>query len=524
MIPQILLYLLIVVYFASLWRIFVKAKEDSWKGFVPILNLLVVLKITGKPWWWVFLFIVPGINLLMLIVLNVELSKSFGQRTSKDYLLAIVLPWFSIPKLAYDGKIKFTGPIDWSKRKKSGFKEWGDAILFAVVAATIIRTFTLEAFTIPTPSMEKSLRVGDYLFVSKMSYGPRMPMTPISFPFAHHTLPGTAKAQSYVEWFTLPYFRLPGFGDVERLDAVVFNFPAGDTIINDPELSGHNYYDIIQRNAFDVWKRNGEKDDFWENKSKYEQAARNYFDKKYGIKARPLDKRENYIKRCTGMPGDTFEIIDGMIYANGKKIQLPTDAQMEYVVKTTGELNTRILKEQYDISPGDIQYNSELGAYLISMPVSSIQNIKDLSVVNEVTQYNSPRGSYDGTHMPIFPNDPNFNWTADNFGPLYLPKKGDVLDLDLSNLPLYKRAITAYERNTLEVKNGDIYINGEKTTSYTFKQNYYMLMGDNRHHSADSRFWGYVPEDHVVGKAVFIWFSKDPYTGIRWNRIFNLVR
>ena len=309
MIPQILLYLLIVVYFASLWRIFGKAKEDTWKGFVPILNLLVVLKITGKPWWWVFLFIVPGINLLMLIVLNVELSKCFGQRTSKDYFVAIVLPWISIPQLAYDGKIKYTGPIDWTNRKKSSFKDWGDAILFAVVAATIIRTFTLEAFTIPTPSMEKSLRVGDYLFVSKMAYGPRMPMTPVSFPFAHHTLPGTDKVQSYLEWYTLPYFRLPGFGDVKRLDAVVFNFPAGDTIINDPELSGHNYYDIIQRNAFDVWNRNGEKDEFWLNKSKYEQAARNYFDKKYGIKARPLDKRENYIKRCTGMPGDTFEIM-----------------------------------------------------------------------------------------------------------------------------------------------------------------------------------------------------------------------
>jgi signal peptidase I len=460
----------------------------------------------------------------MLIVMNVELSKSYGLRTSKDYLIAIEMPWYMLVQLAFDGKIKYTGNIDWTNKKKSAFKEWGDAILFAVIAATIIRTFTLEAFTIPTPSMEKSLRVGDYLFVSKMSYGPRMPMTPISFPFAHHTLPLTKKAQSYVEWFSLPYYRLPGFGDVERLDAVVFNFPAGDTIINDPELSGHNYYDIIQRNAYDVWKRSGEKDDFWANKSKYEKAARGFFNKKYGIKARPLDKRENYIKRCTGMPGDTFEIIDGTIYANGKIIPLPSGAQMEYIVKTTGELNPRILKEQYDISPGDMHYNNELQAYLISMPVSSIQEIKDLSVVNDVELYSMPAGSFNGTHMPIFPNDPHFDWTADNFGPLYIPKKGDEISLDINNIALYKRAITAYEGNTLEVKNDDIFINGEKVSAYTFKQNYYMMMGDNRHHSADSRFWGFVPEDHVVGKAVFIWFSKDPYTGIRWNRIFNLVR
>lgn len=524
MIPQILLYLLILIYFASLWKIFEKAGEEKWKGFVPVLNLLVVLKILKKPWWWVFLFIVPGINLLMLIVLNVELGKSFGQRNFTDSLFAILLPWVFIPRLAFDKSIVYTGPIDWTGKKKGAAREWGDAILFAVVAATIIRTFTLEAFTIPTGSMEKSLRVGDYLFVSKMAYGPRMPMTPVSLPFAHHTVPGTDKMQSYVEWFSQPYYRLPGFGDVERLDAVVFNFPAGDTIINDPELQGHNYYSIIQGNAYEIWKKNGEKDDFWKNKSKYENSARSFFEKRYGIKARPLDKRENYIKRCIGMPGDQFEIRDGVVYANNEKIEWPEYAQMEYNVKTSGQLNPKLLKEQYDINPNDISYNGETQSYLISTPEGSLEELRKLGVVSEISLKIKEKGAYDGTSMPIFPNDPNYNWTEDNFGPLYIPKKGDVIDLTVANLPQYVRAIEVYEHNKVEVKGDQIYINDQLVTSYTFLQDYYMLMGDNRHHSADSRFWGFVPEDHVVGKAVFIWFSKDPYTGIRWDRVFSLVR
>jgi signal peptidase I len=450
MLPQILLYILILIYFATLWKIFDKAGVKSWKGFVPVLNLIETLKIAGKPWWWVFLYLIPGINLLMLVVLHVELGKSFGQRKAPDYAFAIVLPWVFIPRLAFDSKITYTGPIDWSNRKKSTAKEWGDAILFAVVAATIIRTFTLEAFTIPTPSMEKSLRVGDFLFVSKMAYGPRMPMTPVSFPFAHHTMPLSKKVPSYVEWFSQPYYRLPGFGDVERMDAVVFNFPAGDTIVNDPSLSGHNYYNIIQQNAYDVWNRSGRKDSFWENKGKYEGAARKFFDKKFGIKARPLDKRENYIKRCTGIPGDTFEIIDGTVYANGNAIDFPAGAQHEYIVRTHGELNERILKEKYDIDPGDVQADEE--GYLISMPVETMKELQEISVVESIEKYTLPKGTLAGSHMPIFPNHPDYDWTADNFGPLTIPSKGATVELTQHTLPLYRRIITAYEHHSLEVK------------------------------------------------------------------------
>lgn len=521
MIPEILLYLLILIYFASLWKLFEKAGEETWKGFVPVLNLVITLKILKKPWWWIFLFLVPGINLLMLIILNVELGKSFGKRDLKDSLFAILLPWVFIPLIAYDTKCEYIGPIDWEGKKKGAVREWGDAILFAVIAATIIRTFTLEAFTIPTGSMEKSLRIGDYLFVSKMAYGPRMPMTPVSFPFAHHTLPGSKKIQSYVEWFSQPYRRLPGFGDVERMDAVVFNFPAGDTIINDPELQGHNYYSIIQDNAFGIWMKNGSKDDFWQNKGKYEAAARKFFANRYGIKARPLDKRENYIKRCVGMPGDSFEIINGVLHANGEMIELPESAQMEYFVKTSGQLNPRLLKEQYDINPSDMRETK--GGYLIAMPLTTLDKIKSLSVVDSIGLQLKDKGAYANTSMPIYPNHPDYDWTEDNFGPLYIPKQGDKIDLDLANLPLYKRAIEVYEHNDLKVEGNKIFINGIESSSYTFLQNYYMLMGDNRHHSADSRFWGFVPEDHVVGEAVFIWFSKDPYTGIRSDRIFNLV-
>jgi signal peptidase I len=223
------------------------------------------------------------------------------------------------------------------------------------------------------------------------------------------------------------------------------------------------------------------------------------------------------------MPGDEFEIVDGVVYANGEKIEWPEYAQMEFLVKTNGQLNPKLLKEQYDINPNDISFDAEEQAYLISMPEETVDDIRSLGVVTDISLKLKDKGAYEGTSMPIFPNDPAYDWTEDNFGPLYIPKKGDKIELTLTNLPLYQRVIEVYEHNDLELKGNAIYINGEPASDYTFKQNYYMLMGDNRHHSADSRFWGFVPEDHVVGEAEFIWFSKDPYTGIRWDRVFSLV-
>ena len=240
--PIIILLLLIAVYFATWYKLFEKAGEEAWKGFVPFLNIVIWLKILKRPWWWLFLLLVPGINLLMLIILNVETAKAFNLRTTKEQWLAGIIPHLVFIQIAYQNKGSYVGPIDWTGRKKGMAREWGEAIIFAVVAATIIRTFLMEAYTIPTPSMEKSLMVGDYLFVSKISYGPKLPNTPISFPFAHHTLPLTHHTKSYVEWFKLPYFRLPGLGSVERMDAVVFNFPEGDTVATNYQNTG--YYQL----------------------------------------------------------------------------------------------------------------------------------------------------------------------------------------------------------------------------------------------------------------------------------------
>ncbi|HEX7367984.1 MAG TPA: signal peptidase I [Pelobium sp.] len=352
-----------------------------------------------------------------------------------------------------------------TKKKKSAGREWLDAVVFAVIAATIIRGLFIEAYTIPTGSMERTLLVGDFLFVSKMSYGARTPITPIAFPFAHHTMPITG-TKAYWDGIQLPYYRLPGFGHVERNDVVVFNYPMdADAPLN-----------------------------------------------------RPVDKRENYIKRCIGVSGDTLKIVDAVVYINGKKADLAKMSQTQYYVKTDGtEFNPMALK---DIKADVEQVNSD--EYVITMPKEEVEKIKAFSNVKVVTPVIAQQGSFE---QQVFPNDPHYKWNQDNFGPLIIPKKGWTVKLDSLTLPLYQRAITVYEGNKLEVNGTDIKINGQKTDSYTFKMNYYWMMGDNRHNSLDSRYWGFVPEDHIVGKALFIWMSWDEngsfLNKIRWNRLLK---
>lgn len=352
------------------------------------------------------------------------------------------------------------------KKKKSATREWVDAIVFAVIAATLIRTLFIEAYTIPTPSMESSLLVGDFLFVSKVNYGARTPMTPVAFPFAHHTMPliGT---KAYWDGIKLPYYRLPGLSDVKKGDVVVFNYPM--------------------------------------------EADSPFY--------RPVDKRENYIKRCQGTPGDTLSLTDAQVYVNGKAAITPEMGETSYMVQTDGsEINPQIVT---DLHLSDVQQLTNTD-YMMNMTKQAAATLKSYSNIKVVKPNNSIKGVYD---PEVFPHDPHYRWNVDNYGPIIIPKKGWTVKLDTLTLPIYRRAITVYEGNKLETKGNDIFINGTITNQYTFKMNYYWMMGDNRHNSLDSRFWGFVPEDHIVGKALFIWMSWDDNASflhkIRWSRIFR---
>lgn len=379
------------------------------------------------------------------------------------------------------------------KKKKSAVREWFDAAIFAIIAATLIRTFIFEAYTIPTPSMEKTLLVNDFLFVSKISYGPRIPMTPLAVPFTHHTLPFTKYSKAYSEAVHWKYKRLPGFSDVERYDVVVFNFPEGDTVAL--EQQEQSYYQLVRFYGRDnVWEQNH-------------------------VTSRPVDKRENYIKRCMAVAGDTLSIREGIVYVNGAQAPIPPESERTYWVKTTGDpLNPSRLDElNIDPSPRSVDDSSTF-RYDLTPGMASL--LKTWPVVKEISPYvKSPRQD-----VQVFPHDTaHYRWTEHNFGPLYIPKKGATVNLDSTNIAFYDRIISVYEGNKLEAKNGQFYINNKPASTYTFKMNYYWMMGDNRDNSLDSRFWGFVPEDHIVGKAWLIWMSYG-HGSIRWSRLFRTIK
>ena len=391
----------------------------------------------------------------------------------------------------------------WKKRgiereQRSKFIEWVDALIFAVIAATLIRMFFIEAFTIPTSSMEKTLLVGDYLFVSKVSYGPKLPNTPLSFPFAHHTMPLTKSTKSYLEWLKLPYKRLAGLSDINRNDIVVFNFPEGDTVV--VQIQDQSYYALIR------------------------QLGRNYLWNNYDIVVRPVDKRENYIKRCIAIPGDTLKVIHSQLYINGKKSpNFRKKLQYNYLIVTNGtRINPKVL-EKLDIAKDDIHLYSN-SKYELPLTIENVKKIKKFTNVKSVTKIEKPK-EYVADY--VFPHSTEYKWNEDNYGELIIPKKGVTIKLTLKNLPFYERLISLYENNDLKVKDNKIYINQTEASEYTFKMNYYFMMGDNRHNSADCRFWGFVPEDHIVGKAVFIWLSLDKdkrfLKKIRWRRMFRMI-
>ncbi len=542
-------YLLLILFsittIIGLWKLFPLAGEAGWKAFIPLYNFFVWLKIIKKPWWWIFLIITPGVNFLMFGILCLLTVKAFNLRSLQGKTIAFFLGFIYLPYLAFQKDTTYVGPEDLSKVKPTIVREWTEAIVFAVIAATIIRTFLLEAFTIPTSSLEKSMMVGDYLFVSKVSFGAKVPNTPLSFPFAMHTLPFTNTTKSYLEWFKLPYFRLPGIGSVKNNDIVVFNYPDGDTVSLglSQEDQAQSYYQLCR--------------DFGWATVNTPSAINPYTGHPFGkITQRPVDKRENYVKRCIAIAGDKLEIKDAEVYINDKLTETPKHAQHHYYVKTIGfvfgeynyelqkfEPNLRLL-DKYDMYVDETYIkgiNKDTVEYLINMPLNVVGKIKAISSVISVTKEITPKGQYSSK---IFPHSPSIKWNNDNFGPFVIPQKNTTVNLDTSNIKLYDHVIVNYELNTLAIKGDEIFINGIKTKTYTFKLNYYFMMGDNRQNSADSRYWGVVPEDHIVGKPVFVWMSikdplKNPVSGsvgllkslsensqkgrFRWDRFFCFV-
>ena len=395
----------------------------------------------------------------------------------------------------------------WSRKSKNGKKsalvEWTDALVFAIVAATFIRIFFFEAYTIPTSSMEKTLRVGDYLFVSKIHYGPRVPQTPISFPLVHNVMP-IFGGESYSQIISNDYRRLKGFSKVERDDIVVFGFPHGDTILKAAPMD--DYYTHVRING------------------------RAYTEKIYGpIVVRPNDKKDNYVKRCVAIAGDTLSVVNGKVIVNGIPQKDIEGIQNTYTVYTNGTTINPKVMQKLDINPDDYYYDSSLPGYP-ALPLTQEAYKQVVAMVNvvEVRQnIDVYPPEYPDSPIMLFPFSENYKWTRDNYGPIWIPKAGATTEINANNYHLYQRIITAYEGNTFEVKDGKIYINGQQSNTYTFKQDYYFMMGDNRHNSLDSRYWGFVPEDHIVGTPAIIWFSTDKNksfpSNIRWNRLFNFI-
>ncbi len=430
--------------------------------------------------------------------------------------------WF-LPGLGIIFDMYITKKVNWTFWKKrngpnSKVVEWIDALIFAVIAVTIINIFLFQNYKIPTGSMENTLMIGDHLYVSKVAYGPRIPNTPLSFPFTQHTLPFTG-GKSYLEWIKLPYKRLAGFGKVKRDDAVVFNFPAGDTVV----LAHQNlsYYSIVRDSAYMMRIRDQFLKRPLKSSEEYKRLGRLAVWRSFDIVTRPVDKRDNYIKRCVAIPGDTLQIINKRVFTNGiPQIEYPGIKYSYYIYLKEGQnISDKVFNrmEIYDVG----RYANIIQVYLTLEELEKIREFKSIQqiIANDYFDEYSP---------DYFPNDTSYRWTINNFGPLYVPKKGATIKLNVKNLCLYERVISHYEQNDLKVKEGQIYINGIAADEYTFKMDYYWMMGDNRHSSLDSRFWGFVPEDHIIGEPKLIWLSVDKnknFLGkIRWERMLKVVR
>ena len=518
-----------VIHFAGTWKLYQRANRKAWEAAIPVYNAVVLMGIIKRPKWWVFLLFIPIINQLMFPIVWIETARSFGFNKRKDTILVLLTLGFYLYYINYASNS--THRTNRSLNPRTGLGEWVHSIAFAIIAATLVHTYVMQPYTIPTSSLEKTLLVGDYLFVSKFHYGARVPTTTIATPMLHDSLPTSLisgkNTKSYLNKPLLPYLRIPGFQKIKRNDIVVFNWPV-DTLVH------------------------------WMDPSK-------------GTDFKPLDKKTNYVKRCVGIAGDTLEVRDGYVFINGKQNILPDRAKLLFYNKiysskglstkkllryTNKEFERKFLvnftsQNQFDKvmnfvtdSPEKIKDNqfkittSEGGIpkWVISnykLDIKEIRtkirkaNITDEIVaklrkdseVDSVIKVIKPRG-VKGNYM--FPEVSDLSWNTDNYGPIYIPKKGSTVELNINSLPFYKRIIKEYENNQLDVIGEHIFINGKKALSYTFNQDYYWMMGDNRQNSLDARSWGYVPFDHVVGKPVMIWFSIENGK-IRWERLFTTV-
>lgn len=530
---QWFIFFLIVqlVHFAGTWKLYTKAGRKSWEAAIPVYNAIVLMKIINRPSWWTILLFIPVINLIMFPVIWVETLRSFGKNSTTDTVLGLATLGFYTYYINYATDVKYVENRSLVSTTKAG--DTISSLLFAIVVATLVHTYVMQPFTIPTSSLEKSLLIGDFLFVSKVNYGPRVPMTTVALPMVHDSMP-LFKKKSYLNFPQIPYFRFPGFEKVQKNDIVVFNWPA-DTV--------YQFFDRSGRKAVN----------------------------------KPIDKKSNYVKRCVGTPGDVFSIKDGFVYIDGKKLELPERARPQYnhtiyaakkgvsnevlmnagsteffrtyTIKPTSQ-EQLIAVQPYVFNPqqnpdGSFTVMTEFrgipqiviqntGLYAqeiypavaqgVNLTLAKAEELRQNKDIDSVVRFIDKKTM--GT--AIFPHDGK--WTQDNFGPMTIPQEGKTVELNTQTLPLYKRIIETYEKNELKVNGDEIRINGKVATSYTFKQDYYWMMGDNRHRSEDSRYWGFVPADHIVGKPVFIWMSinqNETWANIgkkiRWERMFTFV-
>ena len=484
---------------AGLYGLFRKAGVAPWKALIPYYNTWVMIELMETRKVWFFLQFIPIVGQFITLALTIDFVKHFGRFGLLDHFLVVVAPFAYLPYIGYSKKVAYVGVAGY---KKPVYREWIDAAVFAVVAAALIRTFLFEPYEIPTPSMERSLLVGDYLFVSKLSYGPRLPNTPLAIPLVANSMPLTTSVPSYMEWIEWPYRRL-FVRPVHRGDAVVFNFPAGDTSIDRPEFGSQVTY-YMQCRAIG---RQAVLDD---------PGA-------YPLIVRPVDKRENFIKRCTGLPGDTLSMVHGEVFIDGKGQGFPPESERYYHVAMNGTalsydftLDELHIDRQDDTSGNYIQQDANHAVINLTPSMAELVRRQPgvLSVVpDEHTGPDTDVFPYDTTHCP---------WNRDNYGPVWIPARGGAIRLTDTNIALYERIIRVYEGNTLEEKAGRFFINGQPSETYTFRMNYYWMMGDDRDNSEDSRYWGFVPEDHIIGKASLIWLSVNH--GVRWRRVLKWIK
>ena len=465
----------------------------QWAKFAVVLALYLLFLIWVES--WLGLIVVP-------FIFDVYITKKIHWQWWKDE----------------EGPVRF-------------IMSWVDALVFALVAVYFINLFFFQNYVIPSSSLEKSLLTGDYLFVSKVSYGPRIPETPLTMPLTQHTMP-LVNVKSYIEWPHWDYRRVKGLGNVKLNDIVVFNYPAGDTLCNEERYQANDYYQMVYSIGDQILEQNGQQQDVrvlnpLQQRHYFEKvyaAGRNYIVNmpgEYGdIISRPTDRRENYVKRCVGLPGQTLQIKNRIVYLDGKANKEPDNVQYTYKMKLKGEFPVE-LADELGITNEDLLMYNQSG--VIPLTKKACLALKANKNLVESISINA-----DAIYGDLYPLNAYTGWTRDNYGPVWIPKKGKSIQLNLKNLPIYERCIKVYEGNDLKVDSqGNIFINGKLAKSYTFKLDYYWMMGDNRHNSADSRYWGFVPEDHIVGKPIFIWWSHSPdhpgFSGIRWNRLFNFV-